>query len=112
MVRIVVKFMSVARQRVGTGRIEVIASVPKLRVVLGDSAQKFGIRNIILTETGEVRPWARVLVNGRSQEFVGGLDLELHEADTLALVYPYADNFRANGDKCFPTRTTLSHNTK
>lgn len=93
MVRIIVKFMSIARQRAGTGRIELVASVPNLRVVLGDIAEKFGIRDIILTETGEIKPWARVLVNGRSQEFVGGLDLELHEGDTLALVYPYADNF-------------------
>ena len=85
--------MSIARQRAGKGRIEVVASVPKLRVVLGDIAEKFGISDIILTETGEIKAWARVLVNGRSQEFVGGLDLELHEADTLALVYPYADNF-------------------
>jgi len=93
MVRIIVKFMSIARQRAGTGRIEIIASVPKLRVVLGDIAEKFRIRDIIFTETGEVMPWARVLVNGRSQEFVGGLDLELREGDTLALVYPYADTF-------------------
>ena len=93
MVRIIVKFMSIARQRAGTGRIEIVVPVPRLRVVLGEIAEKFSIRDIILTETGEVKPWARVLVNGRSQEFVGGLDLELREGDTLALVYPYADNF-------------------
>ena len=95
MVRIIVKFMSIARQRAGTGRIEieVMTPVPKLRFVLSDIVEKFGISDIIVTETGEVKPWARVLVNGRSQEFVGGLDLDLHEEDTLALVYPYADNF-------------------
>ncbi len=93
MVRIIVKFMSIARQRAGTGRIDVMTPVPKLRFALSDIVEKFGISDIILTETGEVKPWARVLVNGRSQEFVGGLDLDLHEGDTLALVYPYADNF-------------------
>lgn len=92
-VRIIVKFMSIARQRAGTGRVEVLVRAPRLRVVLSNVAEKFGIGDIILTKTGEVKPWARVLVNGRSQEFVGGLDLELHEGDTLALVYPYADNF-------------------
>ena len=93
MVRITVKFMSIARQRTGTGRIEIIEPVPKLRVVLGHIVDKYGIRDIILTDAGEIKPWARVLVNGRSQEFVGGLDLELHDGDILALVYPYADNF-------------------
>ncbi len=93
MARIIVKFISIARQRAGTGRIEIIASVPKLRVVLRNIVEKYDLRDIILTDTGEIRPWARVLVNGRSQEFVGGLDIELHNGDTLALVYPYADNF-------------------
>jgi molybdopterin converting factor small subunit len=93
MVSIIVKFMGIVRQRTGVGRIEIVVSVPKLRVALRDIVEKYGIRDIILTETGEVRPWARVLVNGRSHQFVGGLDLELHEGDTLALVYPYADNF-------------------
>ena len=93
MARIIVKFISVARQHAGTGRIEIIASIPKLRDVLEDVVEKYDLRDIILTETGEIRPWARVLVNGRSQEFVGGLDIKLHDGDTLALVYPYADNF-------------------
>jgi len=66
MVRIIVKFMSIARQRAGTGRIEieVMTPVSKLRFVLSDIVEKFGISDIIVTETGEVKPWARVLVNG------------------------------------------------
>jgi len=93
MARIIVKFMSIARQRAGTSRIEIITSVTKLRVVLGNIVEKYGIRDIILTETGEVKPWARVLVNGRSQEFVGGLDSTIRDGDTIALIYPFADNF-------------------
>lgn len=34
------------------------------------------IADIILTESGEVRPYARVLVNGRSHQFVGGFDAD------------------------------------
>jgi molybdopterin converting factor small subunit len=56
-------------------------------------ARAYGISDIILTEEDEVRPWARVLVNGRSHEFVGGLDIELHNGDNVALIYPYAENF-------------------
>jgi molybdopterin converting factor small subunit len=93
MVRIIVKFLSILHQRAGTGRIEIIASVPNLRTILDEVVERYGIRDVIFTDTGEIKPWARVLVNGRSHEFVGGLDNIIHDGDTIALVYPYADNF-------------------
>jgi len=93
LVKITVKFLSIARQRAGTGRIEIIVSHPKLRDVLNEIVETYRIKDIILTDFNEVRPWARVLVNGRSQDLVGGLEIELHDGDTLTLVYPYADNF-------------------
>jgi len=93
MVKITVKFISIARQRAGIGRIEIIASHPKLRAVLKEIVERYRMKDIILTDFNEVKPWARVLVNGRSQDLVGGLDIELHDGDTLTLVYPYADNF-------------------
>ena len=93
MVRIIVKFLSILHQRAGTGRIEIITSVPNLRTILDEVVERYGIRTVIFTDTGEIKPWARVLVNGRSHEFVGGLDSTIHDGDTIALVYPYADNF-------------------
>jgi len=93
MVRIIVKFLSILHQRAGTGRIEIIVAVPQLRAALCEVVEKYDIRDVIFTETGEIKPWTRVLVNGRSHEFVGGLDSALHEGDTIALVFPYADNF-------------------
>jgi molybdopterin converting factor small subunit len=93
MVKITVKFISIARQRAGTGRVELTVASPKLRIVVNDIVNKYHIKDLILAESGDIKPWARVLVNGRSQDFVGGLDIELHDGDTLALVYPYADNF-------------------
>lgn len=35
----------------------------------------------------------RVLVNGRSQQFMGGLNGELHDGNRIALIYPYTENF-------------------
>ncbi len=93
MVRLTVKFMSIARQRAGTGTVEFSSSEHRLRDILKEIVDSYHISDIILTERGEVRPWARVLVNGRSHQFVGGLDIELHDGDRLALIYPYAENF-------------------
>ncbi|HUO41365.1 MAG TPA: MoaD/ThiS family protein [Methylomirabilota bacterium] len=93
MVRITVKFLSILHQRAGTGRVEFIASVPKLRAILNEVVEMYSIRDVIFMDTGEIKPWVRVLVNGRSHELVGGLDRTIHDGDTIALVYPYADNF-------------------
>jgi molybdopterin converting factor small subunit len=92
-IKITVKFMSVARQRAGVGVAEFISQESKLRDVLKAIVASYRIADIIFTEKREVRPWARVLVNGRSHEFVGGLDVELHDGDSVALIYPYTENF-------------------
>lgn len=93
MVRVTVKFMSVARLRAGLGTVKLLSTATRLGDVLRELVDSYQMADIFLTESGEVRQWARVLVNGRSQEFLGGLNLELHDDDTLALVYPYTENF-------------------
>jgi molybdopterin converting factor small subunit len=93
MVKVTVKFMSIARQRAGTGGVEFSSARDRLGDVLKEIVKEYKIADIILNKDGEVRPWARVLVNGRSQQFVGGLDAELHDGDRIALIYPYTENF-------------------
>ena len=93
MVRITVRFLSIARLRAGTATAELTLSGNILRDAILEIVEKYHIRDIILTDDFEVRPWARVLVNGRSQEFIGGLNLPLSDGDRLALVYPYAEAF-------------------
>jgi molybdopterin converting factor small subunit len=85
--------MSVARLRAGSGTVRFLSTANRLGDVLRELVDSYRMSDIFMTESGEVRQWARVLVNGRSQEFLGGLNLELHDDDTLALVYPYAENF-------------------
>jgi molybdopterin converting factor small subunit len=89
MVKVTVKFMGIPRQHTGTGRVEFVSSKSKLKDVLKEIVDSYRIADIILTESGEVRPYVRVLVNGRSYQFVGGFDAELHEGDTVALIYPW-----------------------
>ena len=73
---------------------EFSSSKSRLRDVLQEILEKYDIAELILTSDGKVRPWARILVNGRSQEFIEGLDTQLSEGDRIALVYsfPYHEN--------------------
>ena len=93
MVNVTVKFMSIARLRAGTASAQYSSVHDRLGDVLKEVVNEYKIADIILNERSEVRAWARVLVNGRSQEFVGGLDAELHDGDRIALIYPYTENF-------------------
>jgi len=93
MVRLIVKFMSIARQRAGTASVEFISSKDRLGDALNELVNSYKIADIILSEDGDVWPWARVLVNGRSQQFMGGLNAQLHDGDCIALIYPYTENF-------------------
>ena len=93
MVRVIVKFMSIARQRAGTPSVEFFSTNDRLGDVLKEIVDRYEIAGIILSEDGDVRPWARVLVNGRSQQFIGGLNAELHSGDRIAVIYPYTENF-------------------
>lgn len=92
MVKVTVKFMSIARQRAGTGSVEFLSSKERLGDVLKEIVDRYGMADIILDKGEDVRPWARVLVNGRSHQFLGGLDVDLHDGDRIALIYPYTEN--------------------
>jgi molybdopterin converting factor small subunit len=93
MVRVIVKFMSIARQRAGTAGVEFLSANDRLGDVLKEIVDRYKMADIILSEEADVRPWARVLLNGRSQQFVGGLNAQLHDGDRIALIYPYTENF-------------------
>lgn len=94
MARIKVKFMSIPRLRAGVSFIDFECNEnQRLRDILKAIVEKYQLEDIIFNEIGDVRPWARVLVNGRSHEFVGGLGMQLRDGDSISLIYPYADNF-------------------
>jgi molybdopterin converting factor small subunit len=93
MVKVIVRFMSIVRQRAGTAGVDFDYSGQRLRELLNEVVARYPIGDIILAANGEVRPWARVLVNGRSHHLVGGLDVELNNGDQIALIYPYTEQF-------------------
>ncbi len=89
MVKLTVKFMGIPRQRTRTGVVDFVSSSSRLKDVLKEIVDFYHIADIMVTESGEVRPYARVLVNGRSFQFVGGLEANLRAGDTIALIYPW-----------------------
>jgi molybdopterin converting factor small subunit len=88
-VRVTVKFMGIPRQRTRIGQVEFVSVESNLRGLLKEITDSYHIADVLLTDSGEVRPYARILVNGRSYQFVGGLDAEIHEGDAVALIYPW-----------------------
>jgi molybdopterin converting factor small subunit len=89
---VTVRFMSVARQRAGVATVEYSSNSCGLGEVLKEIADRYKLADIIFDDEWEIRRWARVLVNGRSHQFVGGLNRELCDGDRLAVIYPYTEN--------------------
>lgn len=94
MVKVSVKFMSIVRLRAGTSGMEFSSSKSRLGDIVREIVENYDIVDLIFTKDGKVRPWARILVNGRSQEFIGGLDAQVLDGDRIALVFsfPYHEN--------------------
>ena len=84
-----VKFIGIPRQRTRKYSIQFVSVTSKLSDLLEEVVEAYDLGDILLTETGQVRPYVRILVNGRSFQFVGDMDTELHDGDTLALIYPW-----------------------
>lgn len=86
--------MSIVRQRAGVSEVEFASQGGTLRDVVREVGDRYGVTDLILTSDGQVRPWARVMVNGRSQEFIGGMSERLSDGDRVALTYsfPYHEN--------------------
>jgi len=89
LVNVTVRFMGIPRLHTRIGSVEFNSSNDKLKDVLREVVDFYKIAEDIFTESGDVKPYARVLVNGRSFQFIGGMDAELHEGDSIALIYPW-----------------------
>ena len=59
-----------------------------LRQLEGELGDRF--RNAVLDEEGRLRPYIKVLVNGRGIHVSGGLDTPLSDGDVVAIFPPIA----------------------
>jgi molybdopterin converting factor small subunit len=51
------------------------------------------LRDLIFDETGNIKPWARVAVNGRFSYTIGDMSAPIQEGDLVALLHPYVVAF-------------------
>ncbi|QCC57596.1 pterin cluster protein [Natrinema thermotolerans] len=103
------------RTAVGTHELEFTFEGDRLRDFLEDFFAEYDLEDMLIAETeadathsgwapvpddlpgtwrknpegDQTRPYARVCVNGRFNEHLGGFEAELEEDDRVALIYPF-----------------------
>ncbi len=71
----------------GEKRVPIDAPVRFLRDALDSLARKFpGVRDRVLTETGEVRPHVNIFVGTESVRYTGGLDTPIRDGEKISIV--------------------------
>ncbi len=91
--QVTLKFTGHVRSRMGCDRMEFSFTGHTLGALLNDLFAHYDLRDLILNEEGEVRPWARVAVNGRFSYLIGDMDAAIHDGDLVVLIHQYAVAF-------------------
>ncbi len=89
---VTLKFTGNVRERMGRDRMEFVFAGHTLGALLTDLFAQYDLRDLILEE-GKVRPWARVVVNGRFSYLVGNMEAPIHDGDMVVLMHPYVVAF-------------------
>ena len=93
MTRVVLKFTGDVRMRMGVDRREFSFEGTKLGELLEAVFAEYDLRDLILDEEGNIKPWARVAVNGRFSYTIGDMNAAIQEGDLVALLHPYVVAF-------------------
>lgn len=90
---VTLKFTGNVRARMGRDRMEFSFRGHTLDALLDDLFTHYDLRDLILSEEWEVRPWARVVINGRFSYLVGNRDAPIRDGDLVVLMHPYVVAF-------------------
>ncbi len=93
MADVTLKFTGNIHQRMGTFGMGFSFEGYSLRDLLNELLSQHNLQDLLMDETGQIRPYARVLVNGRFSEILGGLDTPVLDGDIVTLIHPYAVAF-------------------
>ncbi len=93
MTNVTLKFTGNVHARIGAFRMDFSFEGTKLRDLVNDVVARYDVRDLLLDESGDIKPYARVLVNGRFTEVLEGMDTPVHSGDTIVLIHPYAVAF-------------------
>jgi molybdopterin synthase sulfur carrier subunit len=91
--RVTLKFTGKVWQRMGCSRMGFVFAGHTLGALLNELFAHYDLQDLILNEEGEVRPWTRVVVNGRFSYLIGDMDAPIHDGDLVVLIHQYAVAF-------------------
>jgi molybdopterin synthase sulfur carrier subunit len=89
MTEVTVKFFANFREVTGKGKIA-ISGVSNIKQLLNELVREFGqeFSDLIYESSGKLRDSVNILINGRAIGFIGGIDAELKDGDTIAIFPP------------------------
>ncbi len=93
MANVTLKFTGNVHTRVGAYQMDFSFEGTRLRELLNAVLARHNLRDLLLDESGNLKPYARVLVNGRFSELLQGLDTPVRDGDIIVLIHPYAVAF-------------------
>ena len=93
MANVMLKFTGNVHSRMGVFRMRFSFEGTRLRDLLRAFTGQHNVRDLLLAENGNLKPYARVLVNGHFSEVLMGLDTPVQDGDTIVLIHPYAVAF-------------------
>ncbi len=93
MANVTLKFTGNVHTRMGAYQMDFSFEGNKLRELLDAVTVQHSLRDLLLDASGNIKPYARVLVNGRFAELLEGLDTPVRDGDTVVLIHPYAVAF-------------------
>jgi molybdopterin converting factor small subunit len=93
MIDVTLKFTGNIYKRMGTFGMGFSFEGANLRDLLNELLARYNLRDLLMDDRGQIRPYARVLVNGRFSEVLQGLDTLIQTGDTVTLIHPYAVAF-------------------
>lgn len=94
MTRIVLKFTGEMWGRVGFGHVDFEFEGSTVREFLPALTRAYPVADLLLNpDAVSIKPYSRLVVNGRFFELVGGLDAPIRDGDVVTLMRPYATAF-------------------
>jgi molybdopterin synthase sulfur carrier subunit len=90
--RVKLKFTSFFRKRVGKSLIEFSFRGNTLSAFIQAVVEQFDLADLLM-EDGELRPYVRVVINGRFSYLLGGFDAHIPEGAMLVLLHSYVVAF-------------------
>ena len=89
MTQVTLNFTGHVRSRMRTGKMAFAFRGSTLGELLKAFFEQYDVRELLLDEQDKPKPYARLVVNGRFSEFVGGLGALIQPEDTITLINPF-----------------------